>query len=149
MGKIGSIKVEGIDEVVRELERRQGNLREALEAIVLAGGEVIRQAAISRSDGKIAANMTKEPISKSAKRIEVGIGPSRREWYARLIETGTGAHTVKRKRAKALNIGQMGFRALMQHPGMKARPFLRPALDENGDAAQAAIADEAKKALDL
>lgn len=149
MAATTKLKVEGIDQVVRELERRQGNLRQALEAIVLVGAEVIRQAAASNSDGKIAANMVKEPTSKNPQRIEVGIGPSKAQWYARFTEFGTAPHVTKHRKAKALQVELGTFRAAITHPGTRARPFLRPAFDEQQGAASDAMGAEVSKVLDL
>lgn len=50
-------------------------------------------------------------------------------YYAHLIEyTGAAAHVIKARDGKALAFGGREFDSV-QHPGMKAHPFLRPALD--------------------
>lgn len=51
-------------------------------------------------------------------------------WYGRLVETGTTPHIIKARRAKALGReGRLG--KVVQHPGAKPHPWLRPAFDEN------------------
>ena len=143
-----TVKLEGGDNIIKALEGKQGDLKAAIEAILMVGAEIIRQAAASRTKGKIAANMTKEKLPGSP--ITVGIGPSKRQWYARFREFGTKAHSVKPRRAKALQVGLDTFRASVRnHPGTAAQPFLRPALDENGGDAQAAMGNEVKRVLDL
>ena len=50
-------------------------------------------------------------------------------FYAHIIEfTGAAAHVIKSRDGKALAIAGGQF-ASVRHPGMKAHPFLRPALD--------------------
>jgi len=143
-----TVRLEGIEDVVKALEGKQADLKSAIEAILMVGAEIIRQAAASRAKGKIAANMTKERLSDSP--ITVGIGPSKRQWYAKFREFGTKAHSVKPRRAKALQVGLDTFRARVRnHPGTVAQPFLRPALDENGGDAQTAMGNEVKRVLDL
>lgn len=143
-----TVKVTGIENVVKALDGKQADLKAAIEAILMIGAEVIRQAAAGRAKGKIAANMTKERLPGNP--IMVGIGPSKKQWYARFREFGTKAHSVKPKRAKALQVGLDTFRARVRNqPGTAAQPFLRPALDENGGDAQTAMGNEVKRVLDL
>lgn len=145
---MATIKIEGIDEVRRALDGKQADLKAALEAILMVGAEIIRQAAASKTIGKIAANMTKEKLPGSP--LQVGIGPSKKQWYAKFREFGTKAHSVKPRRAKALQVGLDTFRArVRKHPGTPAQPFLRPALDEKVGDAQGAMGSEVKRVLDL
>lgn len=62
-------------------------------------------------------------------------------WYAHIIEfTGAAAHAVRGKLGGSLFLGGL-FRRSVHHPGMKARPFLRPALNAQ---AQNAMVETAK-----
>ncbi len=68
-------------------------------------------------------------------------------WYARLIEfTGSAAHIIRAQKGKALAIGG-GLLASVEHPGMKAQPFMRPAMDTKSDAAIQAVGEYVKKRL--
>lgn len=70
-------------------------------------------------------------------------------WYAHLIEfTGAVAHIIRSTNRKALSFGKAGgvFRSVL-HPGMKAKPFLRPALDAQASNAVVAAAEYMKKRL--
>lgn len=49
-------------------------------------------------------------------------------YLAHWIEFGTVAHEIRPKGAKSLFIAGL-FRQVIQHPGVAARPFMRPALD--------------------
>jgi HK97 gp10 family phage protein len=68
-------------------------------------------------------------------------------WYAHIIEfTGAVPHTISAKGNAALSIGGLLFQSV-HHPGMKAHPFLRPALDSQGQAAVIASAEYMKTRL--
>jgi HK97 gp10 family phage protein len=68
-------------------------------------------------------------------------------WYAHLIEfTGAKPHTITAKHKKGLTFGGLFFQSV-HHPGMKAHPFLRPALDGMASAAVVASGEYIKKRL--
>lgn len=53
-------------------------------------------------------------------------------FYAHMVEQGTAAHIIKARapnRMLAIGVAQV------QHPGAKKKPFLRPAMDNQGQAA--------------
>lgn len=143
------IQVDGIENVKRALDGQRDALRQALEKIVLAGAEVIRSAAESQAPGKIANDMLKEPAEKTGTKVIVHIGPHKRRWYAQIVEKGAVAHPVAPRKKKALKLADNTLRRSAQHPGMRARPFLRPAFDGNQDNASAAMGDQVKATLGL
>ena len=67
----------------------------------------------------------------------VDIGPDKDHYYYQFIETGATGHEIKGKTILAF-LGRKGLviTKSVQHPGMAARPFLRPAMTKNRDAAQ-------------
>lgn len=68
-------------------------------------------------------------------------------WYAHLIEfTGAKAHTITAKGRKILSFGGLFFQSV-KHPGMRARPFMRPALESQAQAAVVAAAEYMKQRL--
>ena len=68
-------------------------------------------------------------------------------WYAHIIEfTGAVPHTISARGKAALSIGGLLFQSV-HHPGMKAHPFLRPALDAKAQAAVIASAEYMKMRL--
>ena len=74
-------------------------------------------------------------------KAEVKIGPDRAHWYYGLFETGVSAHEIDGNIKKALKFtsGEEVIVKRVQHPGMGAAPFLRPALDENQERITAAM----------
>ncbi len=64
------------------------------------------------------------------------VGVSKRSGAAFIgyfLEVGTSGHAIVAKRAKVLTDGGEVFGRKVRHPGTRARPFLRPAVFENGD----------------
>lgn len=67
-------------------------------------------------------------------------------FLANWVEHGTAAHFIKPKKAKSLFIAGL-LRNGVNHPGAKPKPFLRPALDSQSQAALLAVGEAIKKRL--
>lgn len=67
-------------------------------------------------------------------------------FYARFVEFGTAGHDIKPKGAKSLFLAGM-LRELAHHPGAKAMPFMRPAMDAKIGAAIQAYGDHVRSRL--
>lgn len=67
-------------------------------------------------------------------------------YLARWVEYGTAAHTITAKDRKGLSFGGVFFQSV-QHPGARPKPFLRPALDQQANAAVVAAAEYMKERL--
>ena len=63
---------------------------------------------------------------------------NKKAFYWRFVEFGTAAHKIAPKNGRALAIGGKVVRAV-NHPGARAKPFLRPALDAKAEMALRAI----------
>ena len=61
-------------------------------------------------------------------------------YYAHMVEFGTARHFIKPKTARSLFIAGL-FRDGVDHPGARARPFMRPAFDASSVAAIEALAE--------
>jgi len=69
-------------------------------------------------------------------------------WYSNLFEdSGVKRHAIpyagrsgRGRKRKALQIDGLGFRSAVNHPGMRRRPFLAPAVDASKDEGAAAFA---------
>lgn len=55
-------------------------------------------------------------------------------WYAHMVEFGTRPHMIRAKPGSALRFGGV-TRQQVNHPGTRARPFMRPAADAGFSAA--------------
>jgi HK97 gp10 family phage protein len=68
-------------------------------------------------------------------------------WYAHIIEyTGAAPHDITGKDGGDVAFGGQAYR-VVHHPGMKAHPFLRPAVDANEVAAIGLIDQQIEAAL--
>lgn len=134
-----TVRVEGMEQVLRELKRRQIDALAGLEAICHAGAEVIEAAAEDRAPGSIADGIERKTTKRTAKAVEVQVRPDKEHYYALFVEYGTSPHRIpkarKRKRRKPLLINGR-FVAWAMHPGARARPFMRPAFDYGKGPAQ-------------
>lgn len=132
------IKIEGVEEVVRELQKRGMNVSRGLEAICTSGALVIEHEAKGNAGGTIGDEMMHETTARRQTAVEVSVGPSKKAWFGKFVEFGTASHRVVPIERKALKFAGV-YRANVNHPGGRARPFLRPALDTKSKAAEAAM----------
>jgi HK97 gp10 family phage protein len=149
--------VEGVDELLKKLERLGDDAQAAQAAMLAAGGEVLRRAAASRAPGPHIEMTAAKPDKLG--RASVLIGPDKPHWYYKFLEFGAGGHELtarafkatRSKKAKQRNAskqvlvfpgpGGLVFARSAKHPGFAARPFLRPAVDEKWPEVQQAMGD--------
>jgi len=68
-------------------------------------------------------------------------------FYAHIVEfTGAAPHVITAQNRKSLSVGGLFFQSV-KHPGMRARPFMRPALDSKAQEAIVAAGEYVKKRL--
>lgn len=76
--------------------------------------------------------------SKSTVRATLKAG-NKIAWYAHLVEFGTARHWIKPKNRKSLFVAGL-FKEVIDHPGARPKPFMRPAFDGKWRAAIDAMA---------
>lgn len=142
------IKIEGVNEIARELHRRQMNVENGLEEILHAAAEVLQEASaanVRATSQSMADEMARETLEKKPGFVAVGVGPDKEHWYAHIIEFGAKGHAVATKSKKALLFVTGALRPRTNHPGLPARPFLRPAFDTRQGEAQDVAAKKFKE----
>lgn len=120
-------------------------LRSATPDALFEAGELILQAAKSRApfgDGDLqnsgyVANEKKSTYTKKrehrkeVKAPEGGAVVGFAAFYAHMVEYGTKSHKIKSKKNRALRLASGDIvRGPISHPGMRAKPFFRPTVDE-------------------
>lgn len=71
--------------------------------------------------------------------VEKGSGAKYDGWYAHIIEGGARPHPISpRKKGEKLRVGK-GYFGKISHPGIQARPFMKPALEQKAKEAIQAI----------
>lgn len=142
------VEIEGLDELVRNLEDMGADVRAVLTDAVLAAGQIVADAANPNAPGpNISATVDEE--ESSDKKVVVNVGPDKEHWYYRFAETGTTAHEINSTGALAFE-GQTGpvITKSVSHPGMPARPFLRPALTASKDQAIEEVSRKVREAVE-
>lgn len=85
-------------------------------------------------------------ITTSSKRGKVTAKVQTKVRHAHLVEFDTAGHIIKAKGAGPLEFGGT-FAQSVLHPGTKAQPYMRPALDAKADAAIAAVGQQVRTRL--
>ena len=146
-----SYRIEGIDEVIREIARRQLNARKTIRQMLAPGADIVKDAVKQRGKGRFRILITRR-ITLSMARLEAGaeIGPVKNVTYiARFLEFGTAPHEIVARKAPLLRLRNGRLVKRVNHPGSRPYPFLQPAFDASKDQATAAIAAKIKEVLDL
>lgn len=142
-----SIKVElvGADELERAIKRLGDDASRVLAAAFEAAAVVLVEAIKPNAPGDQIAH---DVIEQTPARVEVDVGPTREAWHYRFFETGVQPHEVTPTTARALRIGDR-FAARATPGGFAARPFMRPAIDENQSQVEAAAGEVLREAIEV
>lgn len=141
------IYLEGDEELIAELKQLGVDVVNLMVRAAQAGAEVIRADANRRAPGPHIELETTQP---AANRVQVDIGPDRAHWYYQFFETGAAVHRIAPTKRRVLRIPtgeEEIFARAVEHPGMPAQPYLRPALDERSGQAVNAVGSVIKKAM--
>lgn len=139
------VVIEGGDELIRELKRIGADVDAVLFVAIEAAGKVVQEAANPNAPSP---HVELSRPKKVRGGVEISVGPDKEHWYHRFFETGAAAHPIKARDKKALLFtDRETYRRVVQHPGMPAQPFLRPALDENENAVRDGFGDKVKAAI--
>lgn len=148
-------RIEGVEELVAALsalaDRASGVLMEA----VLAGAQVIADEANLNAPGPHVETAV-DAIGPGS--VSVAIGPDKAHWYYLFAETGAQPHEIEARRKQILTgfgwsgdaaiFDAAGMGGVVDHPGIVAQPFLRPAVDNKGQAAIDALADRIREEIE-
>lgn len=134
-----NIELDGLEEVLQELQKRGASIIDGLEDIALAGAAIMENAVESNAPGSISGAIETETTKKTKSEVKVDIGPNRKKWYARFVEFGTKAHMIP------YGVINGKFVKNIRHPGAKARPYMRPAFDTGKDDTITAMGEKTKE----
>lgn len=146
MSAVIHVRVEGDKLLLAKLKQMGVNVDALLEAAVTAGAVIVEAAARVNAPGP---EIEHETAVKTKRMVAVAVGPTKRRWYYRFMETGAGAHQITGNPWLVFDgdMGRVRVRSV-QHPGMAARPFLRPAIDERQREAETAMGRVWKAAVE-
>jgi HK97 gp10 family phage protein len=123
--------------------------RNIMRAALRAGAKVIADEAklnVPVKDGDLRASIR---VSTRAKRGQVTASVkagSQKAWYWRFVEFGTAAHTIQSSIGSSLFFNGGAYKSV-NHPGARAMPFMRPALDGKSNDAVIAVGRKIRERL--
>lgn len=140
-----TVKVEGGDELLRKLERIGLDVSQVLEAAAKAGAEVIVDGANPLAP---APKILAQTMERNRLRVEVAVGPPDEKWHWRFFETGVQSHEITGTPLAFVDEGKLYVVGGVRHPGMAARPFLRPAFDAGESRAVDAVGEKLRRTVE-
>lgn len=142
---MADIQIQGLADLHRALQE----LPAKIEANVLRGGlragakviaEEARQQAPAQSGALRKSIRVSLRLRKAEGKVQAFVKAGNKQaWYANLVEFGTARHLIKPKNRKSLFLAGLA-REVVDHPGAKPKPFMRPAFDAKAQAAIEAMA---------
>ncbi len=145
-------KVEGANKLIKALIESDGNVKKSVKGAVRAGAKVIAGAANTNANA-----ISRKPGKKVSVRVRARRGftvasvyPAKGHAELRLVEYGTPAGRRVAKKGKFVFYagGRRIETRVINHPGTPARPWMRPAFDGNKDAAQRAVGESLRQAVE-
>lgn len=116
----------------------EGNV---MRSAMRAGQKVMLEAAKSNIPVKSGALRDSLKIKTSSRRGKVSatlVAGGKKAYYAHMVEFGTAQHFIKPKRARSLFFAGLA-REVVDHPGARPSPFMRPAFDSSAPQALTAV----------
>lgn len=140
--------IEGGEELKRKLKELGKAARGVRVEAVEAGADVLcgEMRRLAGSD-EIETRVSKRSVGLT----EVEIGPTKDAYYLQFLETGAQPHREKARIAPAMRFwGDEGLVIVggVAHPGMRARPFMRPAVDTQAESAKDALGETLSNAIE-
>ena len=139
------IRIDGDRETIRKLRQKGVDVERELEDAMSAGAELIANGANQKAPEPLVRH---EVAESSRGHVEVDVGPPDEKWFWRFLETGAQAHEITGSPiAIRFDEDTLILTGRVGHPGMVARPFLRPAFDSDGPRAEREVGDRLKRVI--
>lgn len=119
------VEIEGSAELLRKLRSLHDGAGQVVGGATRAGADLVESTAEAQAPGP---HIDVELVAQTNDKAEYAIGPDKDHWYYVFIERGAVAHTIKGNPLVFRGRSGLVVTKQVQHPGMAARPFLRPAL---------------------
>lgn len=143
---MSDVQITGLPELQRFLDQLPAKLEaNIVRSALRQGANVLRDEAKQNVPVQSGALRNSLKVSTRLRQGVASASVRTKVFYARWIEYGTKAHAIAAKDG-ALSFGGL-FAKSVHHPGVHARPFLRPALDARAQDAVIAVAEQIKKRL--
>src|SRR5512139_262992 len=147
-----AVKIEGGAELIADMRALGINVTATTRKAAREGAKVIQADAEGRAKTISSRGGKNTKITTSTRgpgEAEARVSPSKRKWYLRFSETGTAPHAIYGKPWLVFfSHGKLISTRTIHHPGMAARPWLRPAFDTKQDAATTAFGETMGRVID-
>ena len=140
----------GLNQLVQALKEQKGRIIKDAKKAVRMGANIIRKEMRAKAPAKTRylRKSIQIKIDGRGGQVIAKIGPSSKAYWARFIEYGASPHAIRIKRKQILSDGTNVFGREVAHPGVRPKPFIRPAFDTKVEEAKQAIADQLRQALE-
>ncbi len=120
-----------------------------LRSAMRAGARVIANEAkgnVPVEDGDLKRSIRVSTNTRKGEVTAKAVAGGKKVYYAHFVEFGTVGHIISAKSGSVLRFttrdGKYHERTSVNHPGARAKPFLRPALDSKAQQAVRAVAKQ-------
>jgi len=148
---MADVHVKGLADLQRFLDQLPVKMeKNVMRGALRAGMNVVKpvaQSNIHSVSGELARGLKISTNSRGGKVTASLKARGPHAFIAKFIEYGTAAHVISGKAGGWLRLFGGTFVKSVQHPGIRARPFMRPALDQQAGAAVVAAGEYIKKRL--
>jgi HK97 gp10 family phage protein len=139
MAKGFRAEIKGDKEFYAKLQSMANQMSAVLDEASQAGADVVKDQANRLAPGP---NIETDLARRTRYLAEQEIGPDDEFWYYRFFESGAQPHEITPSSQGGLEFkgldGELIVRVVVDHQGMAAKPFLRPAFDEKKSQAEEA-----------
>jgi|YNPBryulayer2012_1023412.scaffolds.fasta_scaffold00014_36 HK97 gp10 family phage protein len=134
------IQISGLDELYKKLELTKEEVNARKKAALDAGAKIVGYEAdrLAPRPGSIKTKIDSE---------EAIIGFDKDKWYWRFFELGASPHEIEGDPLVFEGDAGLVITNKVNHPGMAARPFLRPALESQKDLVIRVMSEVIREAL--
>lgn len=129
------VRIEGLAALNAALKELPAKIeRNVLRGALRAGQQVMAEAVrenINDRTGELAKSVRVSVDGRALRRGTVSVlvkAGSKAAFYAHMVEFGTAKHFIKPKARKSLFLAGLA-REVVEHPGARRAPFMRPAID--------------------
>lgn len=127
------VEIVGDEQLKLKLQRLGQRAQGALVKANQAGAEPVKGTANSKAPGP---HIHQGPVKVNGGRAESSIGPDKEHWYYTFAEFGATRHEITGEPLVFEGRNGLVITRKVDHPGHPADPFLRPAAEQERDAAR-------------
>lgn len=129
-----------LDQLPAKLEKNvlRGAMRAGAKVQMARAKELVPSEAGGKHPGALRNSLRIKTSARGGTVKASVVAGNKVAFYAHMVEFGTAAHFIKPKNRKSLFFAGLA-REVINHPGAKPKPFMRPALDATITAAVEAV----------